>query len=118
MKAFEAISGTDLKFLFSSEGAFSFAEHNWEMVFYVGNKKCTMTKENTQGGGYIKTCSAPNMGFIILPDGRVVFLLDSAFFGPGRLYAELTCHIPDVEFATLDKMRDEVHRYSIQTIKP
>lgn len=118
MKNNEAYKGTDLKFVFESDGAFSFVDHDWEMTFYVNDKSVHMTKHNVQGGGYEKTCDRENMGFLILPDGRVVFMLDTSYLGAGRLNAELVVHLPDVEFATLDKMRDEVHKFNMMSVLP
>lgn len=113
--------GTDLKYLFSSSGDFSFDDEEWDMVFMVGNKRATMTKRNAEGA-YILTCDAENMGCKPLSDGSWVFLLDSSYFGAGRLYAVLYAQIPDADFdptstfSTLDSYRREVKKFSLETI--
>ena len=114
--------GTDMKFVATSTGAFSLNDNEWQMVFYVGDAKVTMTKKNVEGGGYELSCDAENMGFKPLSDGRWVFLLDTSFFPQGRLCAILSADIPDADFdptgdfETLDGVRREVRRYSLDTI--
>ena len=114
--------GTDLKYAFSSDGAFSFNEMEWDMEFIVGAKKVTMRKRNVEGGAWQLSCDKPNMGFKPMSDGRWVFLLDSTFFGPGRIIAYLYAYIPDADFDpnenfdTLDSIRNEVRRFSLETI--
>ena len=114
--------GTDLKYAFSSTGDFDFSEMNWDMEFFVGEKKVRMTKRNLEGGGYQLSCDAENMGCKRTSDGRWVFLIDTTFFGPGRLIAVLHAYIPDGDFdpsrdfTTLDKTRNEVRRFSLETI--
>ncbi len=113
--------GTDLKYRFTSEGAFSFNDNEWDMVFSVGSKTATMTKRNVQGG-YQLSCDAENMGCKPLSDGSWAFLIDSSYFGAGRLMAVLYARIPDGDldptatFPTLDSIRQEVRRYSLETL--
>lgn len=114
--------GTDLKYAFYSSGAFNFDEMEWDMEFSVGDKKCTMRKRNVEGGAWQLSCDQENMGCKPTSDGRWVFLLDSAFFGPGRLVAVLYAYIPDADFdptsdfPTLDAVRNEVRRFSLETL--
>jgi len=117
------IVGTDLKYAFWAGGAFNMTTMEWDMEFVVGAKKVTMRKRNVEGA-YQLSCDAPNMGFKPTSDGRWVFLLDSSFFGPGRLVAYLYAHIPDSDFdpngdfSTLDSIRNEIRKYSLETIMP
>ena len=114
--------GTDLKYAFSSEGGFDFTTMEWDMDFFVGAKVVHMTKRNVSEGVYELSCDKPNMGFKPLSDGRWVFLLDSTYFGSGRLIAVLYAYIPDADFdptedfPTLDGNRDEVRRFSLETL--
>lgn len=113
--------GTDLKYRFTSDGAFSFSSMEWDMVFSVGSKSVTMTKRNVEGG-YQLACSAENMGCKPLSDGSWAFLIDTSYFGAGRLMAVLYARIPDADldatatFPTLDGERQEVRRYSLETL--
>lgn len=114
--------GNDLKYVFSASGDFSFDEMEWDMVFSVGSKSARMSKRNVPSGGWELSCTAPNMGCKPLSDGSWVFLLDTAFFGPGRLVAVLNAHIPDAdfdpteEFPELDSIRNEVRRFALDSI--
>ena len=116
------LPGTDLKFRVTSSGAFSWTEHEWDVVFKVGSKACKMTKRNNGGGGFTLTCDQKNMGVKPRSDGSWIFLLDSAYFGHGRLYAYVTEYIPDTDFdpngtfTTLDGIRNEVQRESLISI--
>lgn len=113
--------GTDLKYAFSSSGGFSLSDHEWDVVFSVGQKKVTMSKRNTEDA-YQLSCDADNMGCKPMSDGRWVFLVDSSFFGPGRLVVVIYAIIPDADFdptsdfPTLDSNRREVKRFSIETL--
>lgn len=113
--------GTDLKFKASSTGDFSFTEHEWDVEFFIGSKRCTMTKRNS-GDSFILTCDQENMGCKPLSDGSWVFLLDTTFFGPGRIIAAVYAMIPDADFdpdqnfPTLDSIRQEVKRASLITL--
>lgn len=115
--------GTELKYRLTSLGEFSLNEHEWNLVFRVGAKKVTFEKRNTDDGeAWEITCSKPNMGVKPCPDGSWLALIDSAYFGEGRLIAELFAFIPDAnfdpspDFPTLDSVRTEVRRYSIETL--
>ena len=114
--------GTDLKFRFRADGAFSFNDHEWDIAFTVGAKSCKMTKRNQPGGAFIVTCDKQNMGVKACSDGSWIFLLDTTYFGHGRLVAVLTEYIPDADFdptetfPTLDSVRNEVARFSMHNI--
>lgn len=118
------IVGNDLKYAFSSTGAFNFNEMNWDMEFVVCDKKVTMRKRNVDSRTWQLSCDQKNMGCKPMSDGRWVFLLDSAFFGPGRITAYLYAYIPDADFdpdtdfPTLDSIRNEVRRFYLETIQP
>ena len=113
--------GNDLKYAFRSDGAFDMMAMEWDMEFYVGAKVVTMRKRNVEGA-YQCSCDQKNMGFKPMSDGRWVFLLDSKFFGQGRLEARLMAYIPDADFdptedfPTLDTFRNEVRKFSIETL--
>ena len=117
----QSYTGTDLKFRFRSSGAFSFDDHEWDIVFSLGAKKCKMTKRN-DGDSYILTCDQQNMGMKPCSDGSWIFLINTTFFGHGRLLAVLTEYIPDADFdpdhnfGSLDGIRNEVDRFSMHTI--
>ena len=117
----QSYEGGDLKFRFRSTGAFSFDDHEWDIVFSLGAKKCKMTKRN-DGDSYILTCDQQNMGMKPCSDGSWIFLIDTTFFGHGRLIAVLTEYIPDADFdpdhnfGSLDGIRSEVDRFSMHTI--
>lgn len=114
--------GTDLKYAFSSTGAFDMVAMEWDMVFYVGSKSCLMTKRG-DGTTYTLTCDQDNMGCKLNSnsDGWL-FMLDSSYFGTGTLIAKLTAYIPDDDFdpttpfPTLDATRAEVRRFNLDTI--
>lgn len=116
--------GTDLKYAFSSRGAFDFNTMEWDMMFFIKDKKVTMRKRNVGGGVWQLSCDKPNMGCKPIADGRWIFLLDSSFFGPGRIVAVLNAHIPDAdfdptsEFPTLDTKRNEVRRFLLESVDP
>ena len=113
--------GGDLKWKVDSTGAFSLDEQEWDMVFFVGTKKVTMRKRNVPDA-YELTCSEKNMGFKPCSDGGWVFMLDSSFFGQGRLIAVLYAFVPDPDFdpdpdfPNLDGIRNEVRRFSLETL--
>ena len=121
MAAQARLIGNDLKFKMTSDGAFSPSEHEWDAEFYIGTKVCKMTKRNVDGG-YQLTCNQENMGVKPMSDGSWVFLLDTTFFGSGRLMVKFTAYIPDADFdptddfPTLDSIRNRVERYSLITV--
>jgi len=109
--------GTDLKYIAESSGAFDLSTMEWDAVFTNGKKACKITKRNTgTDGAYELTCDQDNMGVKPRSDGSWVFLLDTSFFGPGRLFVNFTAYIPDADFDpdepfdTLDTFRNEVRR--------
>lgn len=116
------IEGNDLKYRVTSTGAFSWSEHQWDVTFVCGGKSCKMTKRNLEGGAYALTCDQKNMGCKPLSDGSWIFLLDSAFFGHGRLEVIVNEYIPDADFdpnanfPTLDGFRNEVDKQFLTPI--
>lgn len=115
--------GTDLKYLVNSTGEFSLDDNEWDVIFRVDSTEVTMTKRNTDDGqAWTLTCSAENMGMKPCGDGSWVFLIDSSYFGEGRLTAVLYAYITDADFdadtdfSTLDGVRTEIRRYSLETL--
>lgn len=117
------IKGTDFKYKFTSTGAFSLDEHEWEIAFSVNGVSATITKKNAAGGGYTLTCDRENFGAKPLGDNAWIFLLDSSIYGKGRILATLSAHIPDADFdpdeafPTLDGIRTEIRKYWLDSVE-
>ena len=116
------LTGTFLKYVLTATGAFSPNEHEWKVVFSCGSKSATFTKKNVEGGAYHLSCDQKGMGMKPRSDGSWVFLLDTTFFGPGRIVAVLYADIPDTDFAPnadfadLPGVRRELKRFSLISV--
>jgi len=113
--------GTYLKYVATATGAFSLRDHEWRIVFWCGSKKATFTKKNV-GDAFQLSCDQKGMGMKPRSDGSWVFLLDTDFFGTGRINVATYADIPDRDFdpdANFDDLpgiRREIRKSSLITV--